>query len=312
VLVVVLRSKRAHGHSYALIRSNSLIDLRECLLVFNDRARIGIRVVEELSMQSVAVNPPIVAPSSAAHYVASLEAEARAHRAVRHPYLKALAEGLLPDCSAAVRDLTHQYLAYSSNFPRYLTSTISRLERAHHREVLLQNLAEEAGQLDEDELPLLAAAGIAHEWVEGVAHPRLYRRFLEALGMNDAYLGSHPYCDEAIVWSQLFLHCCQESAAKAVGALGLGTELIVREVYRPVLDAIIRYTAVSPSDRVFFDLHCCVDDAHGRSLVAIAVDLAEDPTQRRDIRLGMLMALNLRAFFYDHMMLRAQAPKEEF
>ena len=249
--------------------------------------------------------------SSAIRFIAELEAEARQHRAVRHPYLRALASGGLPRPDAAARDLTYQYLAYSGNFPRYLTSTISRLERPAHREVLLRNLAEEAGHLDEDELPALACAGIERAWIEGVPHPRLYRRFLDAIGMDDSFAATHPYCDEAVVWSQLFLHCCQESAAKAVGALGLGTELIVREVYRPVLDAIIAYTDVSPRDRVFFDLHCCVDDAHGRALAAIAIDLAENESQRPDIRLGMLMALNLRAFFYDHMMLRAhQAPEE--
>jgi pyrroloquinoline quinone (PQQ) biosynthesis protein C len=146
--------------------------------------------------------------------------------------------------------------------------------------------------------------------VDGIPHPRLYRRFLEAIGVDDTWMTMHPQCDEAVVWSQLFLQCCQESAAKAVGALGLGTELIVRWVYRPVLDAIIHYTDVTPRDRVFFDLHCCVDDAHGRALVGIAADLADDEAQRRDIRLGMLMALNLRAFFYDQMMLRARAAEE--
>jgi hypothetical protein len=125
------------------------------------------------------------------------------------------------------------------------------------------------------------------------------------MGVDDAFLASHPPCDEAVVWSQLFLHCCQESPAEAVGALGLGTEVIVRDVYRPVVEAIVKHTDVSPRDHVFFSLHCCVDDAHGRALLDIAIDLADDPAQRRDIRLGMLMALNLRAFFYDHMMLRA-------
>ena len=244
-------------------------------------------------------------PESA--FVAALEAEARAHRAVNHPYLRALENGVFPDPRGAILDLTHQYMAYSANFPRYLTATISHLEEPGHRKLLLSNLAEESGVVGDDETRELAAMGIALEWVAGVPHPLLYRRFLTSAGMDDAWLAAHPFCDEATVWGMMFLQCCRQGAAQSVGALGLGTELIVRHVYAPVLRAIERYVPVSRQERVFFDLHVGIDDAHGASLASIAVDLAKEPTERIKLRYGMLMALQLRAAFYDQMTLRAQA-----
>ncbi|WP_239014082.1 iron-containing redox enzyme family protein [Archangium violaceum] len=229
------------------------------------------------------------------------------HRAVNHPYLRALESGELPDPVGALRDYAHQYFAYSTNFQRYLTATISQLDSPEHRRVLLANLLEEAHGVSPDEAELMRRHGIDLEWVENVPHPVLYRRYLEALGMDEAWLRAHPFCDEAVQWSQLFLQCCSSLGAPiAVGAMGIGTELIVRRVYTPILEAIKRYMDVSPRDRVFFDLHQKIDDEHGEVLLRIAEELAEDPAQRALVRTGALMALNLRAGFYDSMLWRAR------
>ncbi|OJH39888.1 iron-containing redox enzyme family protein [Cystobacter ferrugineus] len=240
-------------------------------------------------------------------FIQQLEREVGGHRAIHHPYLRALASGELPDPVGALRDYAHQYYAYSINFQRYLTATISQLDSSEHRRALLANLLEEAHGVSPDEAELMRRHGIELEWVENVPHPVLYRRYLEALRMDEAWLRAHPFCDEAVQWSQLFLQCCSSLGAPvAVGAMGLGTELIVRRVYTPILEAIKTYMDVSPRDRVFFDLHQKIDDEHGEVLLRIAEELAEDPTKRALLRTGALMALNLRAGFYDSLLCRAR------
>jgi pyrroloquinoline quinone (PQQ) biosynthesis protein C/quercetin dioxygenase-like cupin family protein len=250
-------------------------------------------------------------PSTASggrEFIQQLKQEVGEHRAIHHAYLQALASGRLPDPVGALRDYAHQYFAYSTNFQRYLTATISQLDDPEHRRVLLANLLEEAHGVSPDEAELMRSHGIELEWVENVPHPVLYRRYLEALNMDEAWLRDHPFCDEAVQWSQLFLLCCgSQGASTSVGAMGIGTELIVRRVYTPILEAIQTYMDVSPRDRVFFDLHQKIDDDHGEVLLRIAEELAEEPEQRPLLRTGALMALNLRAAFYDSMLWRAQA-----
>jgi pyrroloquinoline quinone (PQQ) biosynthesis protein C len=236
--------------------------------------------------------------------IARLRSEALAHRAVSHPYLHALAHGELPAPAAAVLDLTYQYHAYSSWFQRYLTAVISQLDEPAHRAMILHNLSEECGALDEDERAALEQAGIPLQWVDGVPHGALYERFLRASGLRRH---AEPLCDEVLVWRTQLLQACSHAGARvAVGALGLGTELIVSQLYRPILQAIQRFLDIAPRDRVFFDLHCSVDDEHGEVLERLAVELVRSPRELEEVRLGMLTALTLRSAFFDAMWRRAQ------
>jgi len=60
----------------------------------------------------------------------------------------------------------------------------------------------------------------------------------------------------------------------------------------------------------FFPLHTEVDDEHGKTLLRIAEELSADNAQAyHDLRKGMIMALNLRASYWDGMMERAAQVK---
>jgi hypothetical protein len=172
---------------------------------------------------------PLPSPTpalTAAQEVDSLALQALQHQAVQHPYLRALACGELPDLRWALRDFARQYYAYSAHFPRYLTAVISKLERPAHRLALLENLTEESGQYGQDELEELAAIGIAPEWIVGLPHPELFRRFRRAVGVLDD--DSRPEAIEVVCWREQFLAILNSgTAAEALGALGLGTETIV-------------------------------------------------------------------------------------
>lgn len=261
-----------------------------------------------IDVERANTEPTTPASSEARRFIEHLEREVHEHRALEHPYLLALAGGYLPDPVGALRDYAHQYFAYSTNFQRYLTATISQLNEPEHRRLLLANLLEEAHGVSPEEADVMRAHDIDLEWVENVPHPVLYRRYLDALGMDEAWLHEHPFSDEAVLWSQLFLQVCTAMGpAVAVGAMGIGTELIVRRVYTPILEAIQKFMDVSPRERVFFDLHQKIDDEHGRVLLRIAEDMARDAEQRSLLRTGTMMALNLRASFYDGMLWRAEA-----
>lgn len=242
-------------------------------------------------------------------WIHALHAEASTHRAVRHPYLRALAEGTLPDPRGAVVDFAVQYSAYSYWFQRYLSGLIHQLDDASHRRCLIHNLTEESGHVAEEDLPAIVAAGIDPEWIDGVPHPALFKRFVDALGVEPA---QSSWRQEVLTWRQLFLYLCSHGgAAVGVGALGFGTESVVAQIYKPITAAIERFVDVTARERVFFDLHATVDDAHGESLEQVARHFGATTAGQDALRFGALSALHLREAFYDAMLRRAEEMNDD-
>ncbi len=237
------------------------------------------------------------------NYLESLAEEARNHRAVNHRYLKALAEGTLPDVRWAMADFGRHYFGYSAHFPRYLTTVISRLEKPDHRSALLENLTEESGVYGEEEIQELAEFGIEAEWIVGIPHPKLFQRFRNALGVVDSAIEDDSI--EVVCWREMFLSVLGGSPAEAIGALGLGTEGIVRDLYKPFVKALQSIPGLDPRDMVFFPLHTAVDDHHQATLLNIAKYYAQTEQSRRELAKGMRKALALRASFWDWMYERA-------
>lgn len=236
--------------------------------------------------------------------LASLVAEAASHPAVNHPWLQALAVGELPDPAWAVWDFARNYHGYSQWFPRYLQTVIQRLPEPRHRALLAENLAEEKGRLHEEDRQALREVGIDPAQVEGIPHSQLFRDFCHALGISEQELQTAR--PAAAQWRARFLRALQQGTpAFCVGALGLGTEGVVRPIYRQLLKGIRGATSLPRSEYVFFELHCLVDDQHQKDLLAIAGELAVAPGVRAQLRAGMLRALDLRAEFWNHLHRRA-------
>lgn len=230
--------------------------------------------------------------------------ESRRHPALSHPWLRRFAAASFPDMAAAMRDFAWNYYGYSAWFPRYLEAVISRLPDPAHRELLRHNLEEESGKLEEDGLAAIAAMGIDPSTVDGVPHPELFRRFCRALGLGDTELRRPG--PVALSWRSRFRRFLRQATpAQAVGALGLGTEGIVRPVYEQILRGIRATGMLSRPDYVFFELHCEVDDQHQKDLLAIARDLAVTPGALAELREGMLVALRLRCEVWDALGSRA-------
>jgi len=235
-------------------------------------------------------------------WVEGLVATALTHRAVDHPYLRALASGDLPDLRWAIADFALQYYGYSAHFPRFLAQTISQLTEPPDRAALMENMTEESGEYGQEELAELAEAGIEPDWIVGIPHPQLFARFCRAMGVNHGEPSEDAL--EVSCWREMFLDVLGSGSAQAVGALGLGTESIVSTMYRQFLPALERLN-ISKRDAVFFPLHALVDDHHQETLLEIAVRLADTREGRRDLEKGMHKALFLRAGFWDWMLERA-------
>lgn len=235
--------------------------------------------------------------------------EALSHPALNHRYLSAMSAGAFPDMAWAIRDYAWHYHGYSAWFPRYLQAVINRLEREDHRALLQVNLDEENGQLGEDEQASLRVLGIDPSSVDGVPHPALFRRFCTAMGISREALAAPAHA--TVRWRTMFKAFLEQSSpAASVGALGLGTESVVKPIYEQLLPAIRNLGFLSRSDYVFFELHCVVDDQHQEDLLSVARDLGTSAKGRNDIRAGMLTALDLRCELWDHLYTRAMSQRQ--
>jgi pyrroloquinoline quinone (PQQ) biosynthesis protein C len=232
-----------------------------------------------------------------------------AHRAVHHPYLRALAAGDLPDSRSALQDFACHYHGYSAHFPRYLRCAIDQLSVPEHREALTENLTEECGEYPPEDLKALRQVGIAPEWIVGVRHSELFRRFGDALGVQ--HVDAEAAAMEVICWREMFLGVLSDgSPAQSVGALGLGTEGVVSTMYSYFLPALERL-GLTPQDTVFFHLHTMVDDHHQATLLDIARHYARTAEGRHELVKGMRKALYLRAGFWDWLYVRAREPRRD-
>jgi pyrroloquinoline quinone (PQQ) biosynthesis protein C len=230
--------------------------------------------------------------------------EALSHRAINHPYLLALEKGEFQHTDEVLKDFASQYGAYSDWFSRYLTAVISKLENPTHRNRLLKNLAEENGHLHDEDIKAIRKLGIKDEWVQEIPHPQLFKRFQEAMGVDS----TQTPCVEVEIWRESFLSLLQNgSSLQAIGAIGLGTESVVKFIYKHIIEAIKKHTSLSLQQYVFFPLHTEVEDEHSLTLVEIAKELASESEQAvLELRKGMLKALNLRAAYWDNMYERGE------
>lgn len=231
---------------------------------------------------------------SAEAFIDALCSDALEHPAVDHPYLRRLADGDFSDTGAALRDYCHQYSFYCAEFPEYLEAVIGGLSSVAHRELVLQNLSEEMG---------LDPAN-----PENVPHTELFQRFARATGVTEAYEAVTPPCTTVVIWRDLFLQKCRASeVGVGLGAIGIGTEMVVSTIYSFLHRAVTSHTDMAPDDYLFLTLHLDCDDDHADQMKRISIELSEDLNQREALRFGVLSSLNLRNAFWDVMLARAVA-----
>lgn len=233
-------------------------------------------------------------------FIDALCEEACSSAAVHHPYLKAFQNGDFPDPQRAIRDFALEYGCYSAAFTRYLNAVIGNLDNERHRKILQHNLAEEHGNAHDVALPPAVLAT-----VEGQPHAQLFRRFQQALNINDAYRRAHPPSAASLQWRDRFARLCESNACAGVGAIGIGTELIVSRIYQQILVGLQQHSKLTLTQRVFFDLHSECDDQHASDLLEIARSLATTPEAREQIAYGARAAIRMRVAFWDAMLERA-------
>jgi pyrroloquinoline quinone (PQQ) biosynthesis protein C len=135
---------------------------------------------------------------------------------------------------------------------------------------------------------------------QDLTHPALFRRFLEALGLDAGGLRRVKPLVETERFIAEYQDVCRNGAwLEAMGAMGPGTECVVPTLYSSILRGIEASGIVSREKYVFWTLHVHCDDGHGRNIVSALAPYAEARENQRAIVRGALRVLDARKCWFD-------------
>lgn len=227
----------------------------------------------------------------ASDFVDELCRRAEQHRALQHPYLCRLASGQLPDVVLALQEFSFQYAFYNLHYLDYLKDVIDLLEDIQHKEKLTVSLREEEGIIGENAY---------------LSHQALFKIFQQSLGVDKEYHLLNQPSESAIQWQASFTRLCRSgNPARAVGAVGLGTDYISPTVYQHLVKSVERFTTLYDDEFAFLKIHAEPSSEHGTLMRQVTEEMAGFLENRYELEAGMWEALELRAAFYDDMLERA-------
>lgn len=259
-------------------------------------------IISSNSYGSATFQPSLASRNLTGHrFVDLLASYAKTSPAISHQYLYHFQRGEFANFDLAVSDFAAHYQVYSSSFPRYVRAVLNNLTNDRHKALLEENLQEETGNSDASDLPSELMMQ-----VRGVPHSTLFKRFCEAASDSAGNEEPPPLSEVASLWKQNFLSLCELDECVGIGALGIGTELIVSDIYKQILPGLTNFSNISDKNRVFFDLHCACDDAHADQILSIAAELAVDVAACERLEFGTKCAIHLRTLFWTKLLQRAQ------
>jgi pyrroloquinoline-quinone synthase len=196
-----------------------------------------------------------------------------------HPFVGRCSDGTVP--FDELRNFLVQHGRYSSYFTRYLCALISQLENGSDVLRLAENLVEELGNCGDDRVP----------------HSQIYREMLEALHIEPEADPTFPETQNLI--DTMFMLCRQPRGLAGLGALYLGAESIVPELYGAILKGL-RSHAVPEGQLRFFTMHVACDEEHAKTIRAIIARMVlRSPSNQLTIVSAGEVAIGARLRFFD-------------
>lgn len=214
-------------------------------------------------------------------FLADLEAEVRAHPALRHPFLRRFAEGGLGRLQLWAFGLQHYQLVRI--FTAYLEALLASVPDPPVRDWIHRVLEDEFARPD-----------AYHR-----SHPALYRRFLRALGLEPRdWDGAAPLPETRAFLARHLELTSLRHYLVGLGAVGPGHEWSIPVMFGHLVEGL-RRSGVPEEALGYFTLHITQDLEHARLLRAALARSAGDPGNQARILEGARASLEARARFWD-------------
>ncbi|GAB2893772.1 TenA family transcriptional regulator [Microbulbifer echini] len=182
-----------------------------------------------------------------------------------HPFLKRCRDGSIT--MEELKIFLVQQGIYSRYFVRYLCAMMANLPSNKEVHELAENLMEELGLEPDSPKP----------------HAEIYREMLEHFDLSLENAEILPGTQHLV--DTMFQHCRDLRASSGLGALCLGAEALVPDLYSDIV-AGFRACGVADEQLTFFLLHIECDDGHAETIRDIMVEIGSKDASQLDVMLG--------------------------
>ena len=240
--------------------------------------------------QSQILTPSIKTSLNDLMTVEELVTFAKNHRASNHPIYKKFINLNNKDNLELLRYYSIQYKKFSSDFCNYITNVLSLAPYGLNIDCIIENLNEENGDLSQ-------------KGFKSYPHKKLYNLFLEELTDHTKNSIKTTYISEVHDWHKEILEISKTSFASGVGALGIGNELVVPQIYQNILKGLNTSKKFSKRAIFFFELHSECDVKHSEDFINISIKISNKYENLRDLNNGVKKMLFLRERFCDKILM---------
>lgn len=160
---------------------------------------------------------------------------------------------------AAVRIFAENHYTYSKNFIKYLTMVANKVDE-DVRPLLLENIGEEEGHYQEDDLVAMEKFGIPRAHYNERPHRDLIKQFLIAADVDQSMFNRTDHSGGRFT-NWMLAKYREANACESLAIIGFAIEETVSTLYQFIWDGL-KKTDMDPADYVFFPLHILVDDGH--------------------------------------------------
>jgi len=263
-------------------------------------------------------NHTLLDPSDASSqdFVAALEEFAQNHMGTNHHVLKSLESCAYGQEKSllVVAQFMKAYRHFTKNFVANLQSITQKLgDDQGSKDILYENMEEEAGHYDEATKAEMKKLGLTVEPLLGVPHKEVYMRCLRNVvrvsGATE--LREDTYKEVVAPLVEAFEQSCiAGTVSSGLAAMYFGSELIVPKMYNKI------YASVKHSDRLtldevaFFPLHIDMDVDHADHMRGIILKYANSLFQRCEMLEATSQVMAARCQFYELLLERVFCQKE--
>ena len=240
-------------------------------------------------------------------YISRLESAALAHRALHHPYLRALASNALPLPRQAIIDFAEQYAHHLVPMTDFLSTIEVNLDSSEHRTKLRGAVVTALGLYNPETWEDLQRQGLRRTDADGIPQHELFWELVKGVGGRQRQPGFPVQS-----WKRSLLALSNiPGGQEGIGALGLGEALCEKHIYQVLRQAIGGAPHLFDSAPTVLSLHHYLPCAYRAHFNPILLELAQCPQGRQRLAAGMFEALELKACIWDWLYERASLRIEE-
>ena len=183
------------------------------------------------------------------------------HYLTEHDFLKCFSDGDFKDMTEAASILAKNHFVYSKNFINYLQTVASKIDSPTISEPILENINEELGNYEEQDIQKLTSIGIQEDWYNHIPHKYLSKRFFNALDLDiDTDLNSNS---PGATFTKYMLDMYENTnVCESLAIIGFAIEETVSTLYQYIWKGLKEHTSLTGDEIVFFPLHILIDDGH--------------------------------------------------